>query len=101
MAIEIEKKFLLNTFPEFLLSSGKNICQGYMVNKKDRVVRIRLSGDKAFLTIKGATYHASRNEFEYPIPKQDAQQMLTLFCEEPLIEKIRFQCFLAETLNSP
>ncbi len=91
MAIEIERKFLLNAFPESLLSNGENIRQGYMLNKKDRVVRIRISGDKAFLTIKGATHRASRNEFEYPVPRQDAQQMLSLFCEDPLIEKIRFQ----------
>jgi len=91
MAIEIEKKFLLNQFPTSLVSKGKDICQGYMVNEKDRVVRIRLFGEKAFLTIKSATYDASRNEYEYPIPKQDAQQMLSLFCEDPLIEKTRFQ----------
>lgn len=91
MAIEIEKKFLLHIFPESLLSIGKNICQGYMVNKKDKVVRIRICGDNAFITVKGVTYRASRTEYEYPIPKQDAQEMLSLFCEAPLIEKVRFQ----------
>lgn len=90
MAIEIEKKFLLNKMPTALLSTGEIICQGYMVNKKDRVVRIRLAGDKAFLTIKGPTCNASRNEFEYPIPQKDAQEMLRLFCGRPLIEKIRY-----------
>ncbi|MBU1341347.1 MAG: CYTH domain-containing protein [Proteobacteria bacterium] len=91
MAIEIEKKFLLTYLPSEALAHPTFICQGYMVNKKDQVVRIRLSGDNAFLTIKGATCNASRKEYEYPIPKQDAEEMLLLFCKKPLIEKIRYK----------
>jgi len=91
MAIEIEKKFLLLYLPTSLLVNGTLIRQGYMINKKNMVARIRLSGDQGFLTIKGATCNASRKEFEYPVPKQDAREMLLLFCKEPLIEKIRYQ----------
>ena len=90
MAIEIEKKFLLNYFPTDLLTRGITICQGYMMNKKDLVVRVRLSGDHGFLTIKGATHNGSRKEFEYPVPKKDAEEMIDLFCKKPLIEKTRY-----------
>jgi len=91
MAIEIERKFLLKYLPTALLINGNIIRQGYMINGKDRVVRIRLSGDSAFLTVKGATRNAARKEYEYPIPQQDAKEMLQLFCKKPLIEKTRYQ----------
>lgn len=91
MAIEIEKKFLLKYLPSSLLTCGTLICQGYMVNKKNMVIRIRISGDKAFLAVKGITSNASRKEYEYPVPQQDAMEMLWLFCKKPLIEKTRYQ----------
>ncbi|MDA3787750.1 MAG: adenylate cyclase, partial [Desulfobacula sp.] len=91
MAIEIEKKFRLKYLPSSLLTRGTIICQGYMVNKKDMVVRVRLSGGNAFLTIKGLTCNASRKEYEYPVPQQDAMEILSLFCKKPLIEKTRYQ----------
>ena len=91
MAIETERKFLLHYLPSSLLTRGTLIRQGYMVTKKDMVVRIRLSGDNAFLTVKGATRNASRKEYEYPVPQQDAMEMLSIFCKKPLIEKTRYQ----------
>jgi len=91
MTIEIEKKFLLKYLPSSLLTSSTLICQGYMVNKKNMVIRIRVSGDKAFIAVKGITSNASRKEYEYPVPQQDAMEMLWLFCKKPLIEKTRYQ----------
>ncbi|MCK5348463.1 MAG: CYTH domain-containing protein, partial [Desulfobacula sp.] len=91
MAIETERKFLLKHLPSSLLTRGTLIRQGYIVNKKNMVVRIRLSGDNAFLTVKGATRNASRKEYEYPVPQQDAMEMLSIFCKKPLIEKTRYQ----------
>lgn len=90
MAIETERKFLLNYLPAPLMD-GSLICQGYMVNSKQMVIRVRLSGDRAFLTIKGETCNASRKEYEYPVPYQDAKQMLQAFCKKPFIEKTRYQ----------
>lgn len=90
MATETEKKFLLKYLPSDLLTQGRLICQGYMTNKKDRVVRIRLAGEHAFLTVKGATLNGTRKEFEYPVPPGDAKEMLHLFCPAPLIEKTRY-----------
>ncbi|MBU8848791.1 MAG: CYTH domain-containing protein [Desulfobacterales bacterium] len=91
MAIETERKFLLRYLPSSLLVNSTLIRQGYMTNKKDKVIRVRLTGDSAFLTVKGATRNASRKEYEYPIPQQDAKEMLQLFCKKPLIEKTRYQ----------
>ena len=90
MADEIEKKFLLNYLPTHLMIDGIRIAQGYMVNQKRMVVRVRLSGETAFLTIKGETINASRKEYEYSIPQEDARQMMTLFCEKPFVEKTRY-----------
>lgn len=90
MGIEIERKFLVNQLPPDL-SPGLTICQGYMVNQKERVVRVRTKGNKGFLTIKGKTVNTQRREFEYEIPLTDAQQMLDLFCAPPLVEKTRFK----------
>lgn len=53
-----------------------------------RTVRIRVAGEIAMLTIKSLTTNASRAEFEYKIPLDDAREMLE-FCEQPLIEKNR------------
>lgn len=91
MAIEIEKKFLLKYLPEDQLCEPEFICQGYIVNKKNIVVRLRLAGDKAFITIKGPTVNCSRKEYEYPLPVDDAKEMITLFCQENLVEKKRYK----------
>jgi adenylate cyclase len=91
MAIETEKKFLVKYFPSSLKTRSTLICQGYMVNQTDRVVRIRLSGENAFLTIKGPTCNGSRKEYEYPVPQKDAREMLSFFCENLVIEKTRYQ----------
>ena len=91
MALETERKFLLHYLPISLMVNGNLIRQGYMINKKNLTVRVRLSGDQCFLTIKGATCNASRKEFEYPVPQQDAREMLLLFCKKPLIEKTRYK----------
>lgn len=90
MGIEIERKFLVDRIPAEV-SQGLAICQGYMVNEIDRVVRVRTRGNKGYLTVKGKTIQAQRMEFEYEIPQPDARQMLDLLCEMPLVEKTRFE----------
>lgn len=89
MGIEIERKFLVNFMPENL-PRGVYICQGYMLNQPEKVVRIRTMGDKGFLTVKGKTVNALRKEFEYEIPLADARQMQEEFCPPPLVKKTRF-----------
>ncbi len=88
MGIEIERRFLVTELP-CPLPPGARIRQGYILNRKDRVVRIRLSENQGFMTIKGHTTDRVRPEFEYPIPWSDACQLLDGFCDPPLIEKTR------------
>ncbi|HKS58339.1 MAG TPA: CYTH domain-containing protein [Steroidobacteraceae bacterium] len=87
MGIEIERKFLV-TGTAWRQGAGVRLSQGYLNRDKERTVRVRLAGEKAFLTIKGATAGATRLEFEYEIPAIDGAQLLSL-CEKPIIEKIR------------
>ena len=90
MPKEIERKFLLKNDhwkSEFI--SRTVIKQGYLSTQKERTVRVRILGEKGFLTIKGATVGMTRLEFEYEIPVDEATELLQL-CEKPLIEKERF-----------
>ena len=89
MAKEIERKFLVKA-GAWRNEKGTKYRQGYLNSQKERVVRVRTIDDKGFLTIKGLTVGASRLEFEYEIPRQDADQLLDI-CEKPLIEKRRYK----------
>jgi adenylate cyclase len=87
VGIEIERKFLV-VGDEWRQEHPARLSQGYLSRAKERTVRVRLAGEHAFLTIKGATTGATRAEFEYEIPLSDAEQMLRL-CDGPVIEKFR------------
>ena len=87
MATEIERKFLVRG-DAWRQQSPTRICQGYLNRDKERTVRVRIAGNKAFLTIKGASKGATRSEFEYEIPLADAQQLLAL-CDGPVLDKNR------------
>ena len=91
MAQEIERKYLLKGDSWRELSIGTVYCQGYIDTKNQVTVRVRIVGQQGYLTIKGPSVECSRLEFEYPIPVQDAQEMLNILCEQPLIEKIRYK----------
>ncbi|MDR0865532.1 MAG: CYTH domain-containing protein [Candidatus Symbiothrix sp.] len=88
--IEIERKFLVkgDFYPQVV--KKERIVQAYLVSTLERTVRIRIKGENAFLTIKGAANENgfSRLEFEYPIPLADAQVMLEL-AQPGFIEKER------------
>jgi CYTH domain-containing protein len=88
--IEIERKFLVkgDFYPDVV---GKaRIVQGYLCASWERTVRIRIKDDSAFVTIKGPANENgfARLEYEYPIPREDAEEMLKL-CES-VIEKERY-----------
>ena len=89
MATEIEKKFRVKE-GSWRKAKGTRYRQGYLNSAKERVVRVRTINDKGYLTIKGLTVGASRLEFEYEIPRRDADLLLDI-CEKPLIEKMRFK----------
>ena len=91
MGIEIERKFLVRDERWKALGRGVLLRQGYLSSQPDRVVRVRIEGENAMLTIKGRSKGASRGEWEYPIPLADAQAMLDQLCEKPLIEKYRYR----------
>lgn len=90
MAREIEKKFLLKNaqWRDSILLS-RQFIQGYLIGSEKASVRVRLEGDLAFINIKTATLGITRDEYEYPIPVADAEEMLEKLCEKPLIAKIR------------
>jgi CYTH domain-containing protein len=90
MALEIERKFLLAGDSWRGLAPGVEYRQGYLCATKERSVRVRIAGSKGFLTVKGATVGATRSEYEYAIPFEDARSMLEDLCQQPLIEKKRY-----------
>lgn len=89
MGKEIERKFLIDQKLWKPQGSGIHFKQGYLNAQKERVVRVRIEGSKAKLTIKGVTTGVSRSEFEYSIPVEDAAVLLDNICEQPLIDKHR------------
>jgi adenylate cyclase len=92
MAIEIEKKFLLKDDTWQHDTAGMRCVQGYLPTQPDSFVtaRIRIIGDHARITVKGPTEGAGRSEFEYPIPLDDATEMLATLCTGHLVEKTRY-----------
>jgi adenylate cyclase len=89
MGKEIERKFLVDVARWKPAGAGVHFKQGYLNTDKERVVRVRIEGDVAKLTVKGANKGISRSEFEYKIPVDDAGAMLDNLCEKPLIDKHR------------
>lgn len=91
MAKEIERKFLIAKDSWRELANGVAYRQGYLSTVKERTVRVRTIDDKGFLTIKGITIGATRAEYEYEVPADDANAMLDDLCETPIIEKNRYK----------
>jgi adenylate cyclase len=91
MAVEIERKFLVQGEAWRSLAPGTRYRQGYLVLNAGKTVRVRVAGSQGYLTIKGPTVGLARAEFEYAIPLEDAMAMLDTLCEKPLIEKTRYR----------
>ena len=91
MGVEIERKFLLASDGWKNRVKGDTIRQGYLSADHDRVVRVRVMNQDAFITIKSSTDGLFRNEWEYPVPLADAEDMLLRLCLRPLIEKNRYR----------
>ncbi len=91
--IEIERKFLVtsNAFMKEAFQQTR-IVQGFLNTHPDRTIRVRLKGDKAFLTVKGKSTDEglSRFEWEKVISKSDAESLLNL-CEKGTIDKLRYE----------
>lgn len=91
MAKEIERKFLVKS--EFRQYAVKQIeiMQAYLIIDPEKTIRIRITDEKAFLTIKGrpAANSFGRDEWEVPVPVFDAREMLRL-CLPGIIKKTRY-----------
>lgn len=96
MGKEIERKFLVKNQDFKKFGQGTFIKQGFLSSAKERVVRIRITDHRAFLTIKGISKGATRTEFEYDIPLKEAEIMMNELCEKPIIEKYRYRINMAE-----
>ncbi|WP_310594008.1 CYTH domain-containing protein [Flavobacterium sp.] len=91
--VEIERKFLVisDVFKSDVLRQN-HIAQGYLSSVPERAVRVRIKGEKGYLTIKGKTNESglSRFEWEKEIPVAEAKELLQL-CEKGVIKKIRYE----------
>ena len=91
MALEIERKFLVAGEFKSLAVSHSRITQGYISSASGRTVRVRIRGDKGFLTIKGPSGLGGlcRFEWEKEIPVSEAESLMAL-CEPGVIDKTRW-----------
>ena len=91
MAQEIERKFLVTGDFKSQAAKQTRIIQGYLSSVPDRTVRVRVKGDKGFITVKGIGNNsgASRYEWEKEIPVSEVQDLLKI-CEPGVIDKTRY-----------
>lgn len=91
MAWEIERKFLVKGNYKEYAYAHEEIVQGYLSSVKERTVRVRIKGKKAYITIKGISNESgiTRFEWEKEISINDARELLKL-CEPGIIDKIRY-----------
>ena len=91
MAQEIERKFLVKGDFKPFATKATRITQGYLSSVPERTVRVRVKGDKGYITIKGIgnASGASRFEWEKEIPVEEVKSLLEL-CEPGIIDKTRY-----------
>ncbi len=91
MAREIERRFLVRDVRILDGRRGEHIIQGYLAKEVGAMsTRVRIRGERAFLTLKSPKQGFSRDEFEYPIPVNDARQMIALHCAGRVVRKTRY-----------
>lgn len=91
MAQEIERKFLVKGDFKPFVSKQTRIVQGYLSSVPERTVRVRVKGEKGFLTVKGigSESGASRYEWEKEITVEEANELMKI-CEPGVIDKTRY-----------
>lgn len=91
MAQEIERKFLVRGEFKSQAFQAERIIQGYLSSQPERTVRVRIRGDRGFLTIKGKSSEngVSRYEWEKEIPLAEARELMSL-TEPGRIDKTRY-----------
>lgn len=91
MTIEIERRFLLeNNSWRAQAGAPETMRQGYLSVEKERTMRVRIAGVRAWLTLKGYVSDISRSEFEYEIPLSHAGQIMQTMCPF-VLEKRRYK----------
>lgn len=92
MGIEIERKFLVrkDVWQQAEKGQGRLMRQGYLVTDPKKTIRVRHDERQGYLTIKGLSAGAARHEFEYPIPREEAEELLDLFAGSEL-SKTRYE----------
>lgn len=90
MGVEIERKYLVNKslWDKTSKDNRHFVKQGYILNKPGKTIRVRLTDNKGFITIKGISTGVARPEFEYEIPEEDSKELLENFCNS-IVSKIR------------
>jgi CYTH domain-containing protein len=99
MGLEIERKFLVNHAKWVVADKPQRefYRQGYLLTDPNKTIRVRATDTKGFMTIKGKSKGATRTEFEYEIPKDEAIELLDLFAVSDLT-KYRYKVVFAEKL---
>ncbi|GGD46091.1 CYTH domain-containing protein [Emticicia aquatilis] len=99
MGLEIERKFLVNHVKWATVEkpNAEFYRQGYLLTDPNKTIRVRATDTKGFMTIKGKSEGATRAEFEYEIPKEEAIQLLDMFAVSDLT-KYRYKILFAEKL---
>ncbi len=91
MATEIERKFLVRDDSwRAQAAAGVHMRQGYLSSAPTCSIRVRVAGEEAFLNIKSATLDVTRAEYDYSIPRADAEEILDTLCPGSIIEKTRY-----------
>ncbi len=103
MGVEIERKFLIiSEHWRHEVLSYKRLVQGYLSTARQCTVRVRsehplgptssgpTTQGRAWITIKGPVQGVTRSEFEYEIPTSEAAELLTQFCRDSIIDKVRY-----------
>ena len=109
MGREIERKYRVRVDAWTPPLEGGLLCvQGYIPGARNCAVRVRLLGDRAFLTIKSSLSDVTRAEYEYTIPPEDAREMLEMLCQGERVEKVRYRipyvgktCVVLHRFQSP
>ena len=92
MGVEIERKFLVDHDAWHKLDKppGAHYQQGYILSDDNRTVRIRVTDNHSYITLKGRGTGFTRSEYEYEIPIPDGKEILTAFAENGT-QKIRYR----------
>lgn len=92
MGKEIERKYLVHhhKWQQLHKPTGQLYRQGYLLTDPNKTIRVRLTPTNAFLTIKGLSIGATRAEYEYEIPLDEAKELLDHFSIAEL-SKIRYK----------